>query len=474
MARYALVIGRWHNVTIDQEAALRTSLAAVGDVDKVIFIITAAEQSRTKRHPLNITERKELLDGTARSLGKPFEIYGVNDTKDSDNWVDYITEAIRSGSGGTTVIHRDTTRLISANPDVIGHFERVGYTIQQPVFAGKMPADVLGLIRSRKPWTQLVTQATASVYRRYGLARVIRGLFADVLLTNDGELSTGRDFATYIKGMDAGLALKLTDILPWVLPGKIVDKGCGSGSLLMHLSARFRTSEVIGMDLSRALLHAAESQHYPHANVSVVHGNIIQRKFRPGSLSTVCISSVGHEAFSYNGYDLEVVRTLLRNTRTELQLGGRLISRDGIKPDFAGNVWMRCDDETELRFRRFAHDFKKKSASPGVKYTEREIDGAPWFLLSMHAANEFLSKKDYLKNWDIECNEEFGVFTLKQWCEELRALRYKILEARSYLNDWILANRYVDRVWLHADFSGNPGAVVPFPHSTAVLVAEAV
>jgi hypothetical protein len=134
---------------------------------------------------------------------------------------------------------------------------------------------------------------------------------------------------------------------------------------------------------------------------------------------------------------------------------------------------MRCDAETEERFRRFSQDFKGKAALPGVRFRERRVDGQTWFVLSLHEANEFLSKKDYLRNWAIEVNEEFGVFTLPQWRRELRALGYRVLVARSYLNPWILENRYRGQLWLHADTRTGPGAEVPFPDTTAVLVAEA-
>jgi hypothetical protein len=126
----------------------------------------------------------------------------------------------------------------------------------------------------------------------------------------------------------------------------------------------------------------------------------------------------------------------------------------------------------EKRFRRFVVDFKKRSANPGVRFVERELEGQKWFLLSMHDANEFLSKKDYLENWDVETQEEFGTFTLTEWKQELEALGMRVLEARSYLNEWIETNRYEDQVWLHADAGGRPGLRLPFPHSTAVIVAE--
>jgi SAM-dependent methyltransferase len=291
-------------------------------------------------------------------------------------------------------------------------------------------------------------------------------------MTDDGELSPGQDFHIYAAGMDASLPLKIADICPHVRPGSIVDKGCGTGKLLIHLSAIWPRSRIVGIDVSNELLHIAESQPYPLPNVSIVKGDIIQQHFRAGSLSTVIFSSVIHEIFSYNGYDRDKVRLALRNTRTELEPAGRVIIRDGVRPE-GGRVWIRCDAITEERFRRFTREFKSASATPGVAFTERVHDRQNWFVLSLHAANEFLSKKDYLENWAIEVNEEFGVFTLAEWRRELEALGYRILEARSYVNPWILEHRYRGRVWLHADSVDRPGHEVPFPDTTAVIVAEA-
>jgi SAM-dependent methyltransferase len=292
-------------------------------------------------------------------------------------------------------------------------------------------------------------------------------------MTDHGELSTGRDFRVYKAGMDASLAVKIADICTHVRPGTIVDKGCGTGKLLVHLSALWPESRILGLDISTELLHTAAGQPFPHPNASIVKGDIIQRHFPPGSVATVIFSSVIHEVFSYNGYDRESVRLALRNTRMELEPAGRVVIRDGVRPA-AGTVWMRCGTETESRFRRFARDFKGRSATPGVTFIERVHDGQRWFILTTHAANEFLSKKDYLENWSIEVNEEFGVFTLHEWQCELKAMGYRILEARSYASPWIFEHRYRGRIWLHADAGDHPGEELPFPDTTAVIVGEAV
>jgi len=149
----------------------------------------------------------------------------------------------------------------------------------------------------------------------------------DSLLNDDEELCSGRDFAVYSQGMDASMSVKINDICPYVLAGKIVDKGCGTGTLLIHLSTLFADSQIVGVDLSRELLRRSLAQQYPNHNVSVVKANIIHRRFADNSLSTVIFSSVMHEVYSYTGYDRDQVRLALANTWHELAPHGRIIIR---------------------------------------------------------------------------------------------------------------------------------------------------
>jgi SAM-dependent methyltransferase len=468
-----LLPGRWHAVTRDQEAVLRRQVEQLGPA-RLIFVITGADRSGTKRHPLTASERTEIVRSLAESLGRPYEIHAATDINDSARWVEHVRAAVHAGSGGATQLEPADTVLLSANPDVLEQFSAAGYRTARAAFQGALPADVLGAIAAGSDWRSVANEGTIRAYEAHGLVERVRTLFADVLLTHEGELSSGRDFRVYAAGMDASMALKIADLCPHVLPGKIADKGCGTSTLLVHLSALFPTSEIVGMDLSRELLRLAESRHYPNHNVSIVRANIIHPHFPPGTLSTSIFSSVMHEVYSYTGYDRDQVRLALRNTRAELRPGGRVVIRDGVKPEQPERrVWLRCDTDTEPRFRRFAREFKGKAPRPGIEFAERRVDGRTWFVLSLHEANEFLSKKDYLENWAIEVNEEFGVFTLAEWRAELEALGYRVLHARGYLNAWLLENRYRGRVWLHADGGSRPGEEFPFPDTTVVLAAEA-
>jgi SAM-dependent methyltransferase len=468
-----LLVGRWHGVTRDQEHALKAVLAEAGG-GKLVFVITACEQSRTKRHPLTLEERREVVEGLAVALNRPFEIHGVSDISDSSVWVEHLKAVVKDESEGATELDPATAVLISSNPDVLGLFGKHGFKSLVPSPDGTMPADLHAAIRTGSDWKEIASDSTVAIFEKRGLVKVVHGLFEDVLLTDDGELSHGRDFKVYAAGMDASLSVKIEDVCPHIKRGRIVDKGCGTGALLIHLSTLFPDSEIVGMDLSSELLRTSEGQFFPNQNVSIVRGNIIHQRFRSGTVSTIILSSVMHEVYSYNGYDRDQVRLALANARKELELGGRVIIRDGIKPNFQGKVWMRCDAESEERFRRFAREFKNKSNTPGVPFEEKRIGEETWFYLDLHGANEFLSKKDYLANWEMEVNEEFGVFTLDEWQAEFEKQGYRIRECRSYLNQWIAEHRYCHHVWLHADDDGKPGAALPYPDTTAIIVAEAI
>src|SRR5207248_1544549 len=46
------------------------------------------------------------------------------------------------------------------------------------------------------------------------------------------ELAEGRFFDSYGASMDAALESKVRDIEPWLVPGLVVDRGCGTGAFM--------------------------------------------------------------------------------------------------------------------------------------------------------------------------------------------------------------------------------------------------
>lgn len=461
-----LLVGRWNAVTRDQETVLKKILQDYTP-GRTFFVITGADQAGTKRYPLSADERAEILKLLAPRLCRNWEIYRVTDVPDGSKWVEHVQASIATESKGRQRIDPGTTVVVSGNAEVLQAFEAALYTAIRQDFAGATPSDLIGAMVSGRSWRALANDITTKIYESRAIEDRIRKIYSDIQLTDDGELTPARDFAVYVRGMDASLAQKVADLSPHVRPGRILDKGCGSGALLAELSKQFPTSQFFGMELSRELLRLADGRHYPNQNVTIVKGNAIQPHFS-GTLDTVIFSSVVHEIYSYANYDRDVVRMALANTRVELRRGGALLIRDGVRPP-PQRVWMRCDGTTEARFRRFAKEFKDK----GIKFEEREYLKRLYFLLPSHEANEFISKKDYAENWTAEVREEFGVWTLEEWRKELESAGYKVVQAKSYLNPWIAENRYKNKVWIYKDAITVPGDEIPWFDTTMVLVAEA-
>ncbi len=282
-------------------------------------------------------------------------------------------------------------------------------------------------------------------------------------LTPSGELAEGRDFATYGAQMDASLQQKLADLVPAIRPGCIVDKGCGTGKLVAALAERFPASAVVGVDLSSEMLRRCAALGVP--------GVVWQRgdaalpaapAIASGTATTVLFSSILHEVHTYSGYDRERVRLALRSAATDLAPGGRLLIRDGVSPGASPVVLGLCDAETRARFSAFAETFRRGAGAPHERLDAERV------VLSAHLANEFLCKKDYAANWDIEVHEEFGTFTAAQWAHELHAAGLRLVSVQSHWNPWILANRYEGRAFVTAV----DGAPLPWPATHVVVVGE--
>src|SRR5262245_40703943 len=153
--RNLLLIGRWHAITRDQEAALRRQLDAAGP-GKLVFVITAADQAGTKRHPLTVEQRHQILQPLAERLGRPYAIHHADDIKDEARWVEHVTAVVN----GPTQLDPANTLILSANPDVQARFEARGYPVLRPEFHGACPADVLGAIASGSRWQEIANDDT--------------------------------------------------------------------------------------------------------------------------------------------------------------------------------------------------------------------------------------------------------------------------------------------------------------------------
>ncbi len=454
----ALLVGRFHAVTRAQSQWL-ASLASA-PVDRLICVVTSANHGGTRRNPLDVATREEMLTPALARSGKPFELVRVDDVPDSATWVEHLVSEVQRQCG--VRLTAADTAVYSANRDVDALFAARGFRVVAPEVQGLTPHELVQRVVEGKPWEDEASVEARAVFGRPALVTKLRDIFKQSLLNDDGELGHLRDFLSYGAMMDASLVQKLEDLLPYVKPGCLVDKGCGTGKLLVELSRLYPQSQLVGVDLSREFLRVCDENTYATDDVSLVFANIIERNVEPGSATTVIYSSVMHEVHSYNGYDVTQIDRALANTFSELAPGGRVLIRDGVSPPEATWRLRLLTPAVQETFARFAAEF---CHGRGAKFERLSADTVR---LSAHDANEFLCKKDYLKNWHIEVHEEFGPLTLEGWRTALVQAGFTPLHLHAYANTWIVQHRYEGTLEVMDD----AGAKLPWPATNLVVVGQ--
>lgn len=269
-----------------------------------------------------------------------------------------------------------------------------------------------------------------------------------------------RGYEVYAAGMEASASDK-AKILKFVKPGVIADLGCGSGTVLELLHRKFRKSQLVGVDLSPEMVDRC-TKRFPGAEIR--RHDITVPLFDEGSIDTIVLCSIMHEVFSYNGYDYSAVRQTLRHCADALKAGGRLIIRDGLKPARDDAVYLTFLNEAAYeKFVKFSLEFGSSEIVWKLVDTRVQV--------ARRDAMEFLTKYIYDVNWKYEVKEQFGVFNLASWTEELRKAGLKTLHKESYLIDWLRVTHWEKDVKIEVKTAKGFRAT-DYPHSTMILVGE--
>lgn len=457
----ALLLGRFHALTRAQ-AELVASIVQEVDVTRVVCVVTSADHAGTRRNPLPVALREELLRPALAATGRPFDLVRVDDIPDDAGWVAHVRAAVAAAG---VDLRPAETLLVSANRDVRALFAAAGYRLAaapERTAVELTPHELIARIVDGKPWRAEAAPSTVAVYDGHDVPSTLARIFADRLRTEDGELGVHRDFATYGAQMDASLVQKLEDLLPWVKPPCIVDKGCGTGKLLVELSRRFPGARLVGVDLSREFLRRSDENTYAGGDLQLIPGDAAEQLLPDGCADTIVFSSIVHEIYSYSGYDHDRVRHALAAAARELAPGGRILVRDGVSPGPAPVELTLLDEPTAATFARFAREFKH-----GRGAAHEWLEKGRRVRISAHLANEFLCKKDYAANWAIEVHEEYGAFTVDEWRTAMGEAGLRVLELRAYVNEWIRLNRYQDHVLVT-----EPQGSAWWPATNVVVVAE--
>lgn len=245
-------------------------------------------------------------------------------------------------------------------------------------------------------------------------------------------VKSGRMFDAYGAAMDAALEDKAKDIEPWLVPGLIVDRGCGTGSLMNYLANKGH--KIVGVEVSDTLTKG---------HVGVVMADVLDPVFADGFASNIILSSVLHEVYSYKGYSLYAVAACIANCARELRRGGRLIIRDIWSPEVGGLNDIRLTLHSDTADKLWQYD----KLCPLNIDTANDLHVWEWVSeleadVSVRLAVEFLSKKDYTEHWPLEAKEIYTGVPMSEIEKMAKPLGLKLLEAKPIRNEWIIENRW--------------------------------
>ncbi|SNY64254.1 class I SAM-dependent methyltransferase [Paractinoplanes atraurantiacus] len=476
MARFVLFPGRHHLLTRFQADYLR-QLAEDGST--IVWAVTSANHENTKRNPVPYHRREAAIERFSVQTGLRSVVVPIFDAAPTDAFAEVTLKTITVATG--LDLTPSDTLVACSTPEVAKLYELLGFPIAwveasldpQP----ERPWDVLlRLSRGDGTWRELAHPATIDVFERYRLVDTVRTVINDPIIGDEGGLTATRDYRTYVEAFAVAAERKWSAVRQYVEPGRIVDIGCGAGSVL-ELADRepaLYESDLIGVEIARHLyqecLHKKDQGVFRNANVYFYQRNVLGGAiFDERSVDTTLTFALTHEIWSYGqrrASVLEFARRIFEHTAP----GGVWINSDVCGPDDPHrSVLLRLtrDDgdnpaavsaepskaymeklSTRARLDQFAADF-------AFPFSYEPVD-AETVRIELASAMDFLTRKDYTDNWLSETKEQFCGLSFADWTALLTEVGFTIDPASTSIrNDWVVDNRIAPVASL-TDLDGTP------------------
>ncbi|HWS32419.1 MAG TPA: class I SAM-dependent methyltransferase, partial [Actinoplanes sp.] len=444
--RFVLFPGRHHLLTRFQAEYLSGL-----DAGTVVWAVTSANHDNTRRNPVPYHRREAAIERFSLLSGLRSLVVPIFDTAPTDAFAEVTLKSIAVATG-LELTPADTV-VACSTPEVAKLYERLGFPIApaeaEPALpeVPERPFDVLlRLAAGDDSWRDLAHPATIDVYDRYRLTDTVRTVVNDPLVGDEGGLTATRDYRTYVEAFADAADRKWTAVRQHVRPGRIVDIGCGAGSLL-ELADRepgLHESDLIGVEVARHLysecVHKKAQGVFRNANVYFYQRNVLGGAiFTDRSVDTTLTFALTHEIWSYGEQRaslLQFARRIFDHTapggvwinsdvcgpadRTR-QVLLRLATDDGDNPaqprhdlaDLTSEAVRRYVGglSTRARLDQFAVDFAFPFDFEAVDDQTVRIELGP--------AMDFLTRKDYVDNWLSETKEQFCGLSFAEWGELL-------------------------------------------------------
>lgn len=505
-------------------------------IDTIIFAVTSFNQSHSRYNPIPAYLRAINLDRFARQFkekhGIDYKIIGIPHFNPTDKFVDHLIKEVYEQSEGQLSLSPHDTCVLCSTPALIQHYTQAGYAVlpaeydfQKEQYIAEAPIDIIKkVVAAGSSWNSdqeirnSMADTTATMWEDFpDVAKTVIRLWKDPLLTDSGSLTKERNYSTYAYEMNNTVLMdiKYADIKDGIVPGKIVDEGCADAALIVRLAEDFPDSDIIGIEITTEFTaRCQERMRAGEFGGTFVHfhqRNLFDTIFTDNSIDTTICNSTTHELWSYGDKEKSIHDYLLKKYR-QTRAGGHIVIRDVVGPeDKEREVYMKlaqddgvdedifkvCDSRESLqehlaqlstygRFLRFAEDFLKDMRISGKRgeeskiiFREESVDGQKYIVLRLKDAVEFMTKKDFINNWNSELNEEFAYWSFSEWKQALINTGFTVLEnesdsmiaSRSYTSEWIVDNRWKGKVELY-DYVDGELKEVSYPPTHMVLIGE--
>jgi len=278
----------------------------------------------------------------------------------------------------------------------------------------------------------------------------------------------------YFDRMESSLGDK-ERLLNFVKPGVVLDVEAGGGDLAEAI--RLQGNTVYTLDGSyQAIKHMNDN--YPHVKTVEAYTGEIESIFEPETFDTIICSSILHEVYSYNSREekMDEIESTLKSFHNLLKPGGKLLIRDGVKPD----NWAQ---EASIKFAN------NKVAEDGMKFFDLYSEISPFYSSGKIAKNnavhfdktsltilkgnmqsvmEFLYT--YTWGWagaERETQELYGIMTEKEYNNLLSVYGFHVSQSFQYIQQG-----YIDNLNHLVKIVDETGRTVAFPSSNMMIVSE--
>jgi hypothetical protein len=195
-----------------------------------------------------------LARGLKALVGVRYRIIGIPHYAPTPRFAEHVLQEIEEQTEGNLVLRPDNCVVICSTEGVIGLYEGLGFSVLTAELTDESqpdtPMDLLKrFVEVGEGWTTdtdlqtKLSKATFELWHDFpDIPRRILRLWRDPLLNDEGSLTDSRDYASYayLMGNSEIITLKYQDIQQAIVPGKIVDEGCGDGALLVPIGQERR------------------------------------------------------------------------------------------------------------------------------------------------------------------------------------------------------------------------------------------